>query len=105
MMDWIVTRHYATAKYIEKKAKLKTFTRVDRVSKGVLEDIKRGDRVYGILPIYLAQKIIEKGAEYYAIILPKVNPDKWNKELTQAELIDSGIEIHKIKNLQMVRVQ
>ena len=104
-MDWIVTRHYSTAEYIKEKMGLSTFIRVDRLSENVLKEIRPGDRVYGILPLYLINMIIEKGAEYYAVVLPKVNPSKWNKELTKSELIESGIEIHKIRNLDMVRVQ
>lgn len=102
-MDWVITRHHNTAQYVVKKMKLQEYTRVDRLSDGVLSEIKPGDNVYGILPLYLIYRILMKGARYYTIVLPHVHPDKWTKELTEDELVEAGIEIHEVRSLQLQR--
>ena len=42
------------------------------------DHIKRigpGDRVYGVLPLHLIHRVLRRGAEYYAVVLPRVPGD------------------------------
>ncbi len=80
-MNYIfVSRHKGAREWAAKHVQ-----NVHIVSHLSLDDIHKGDKVYGILPIDLVEKICTKGARYFALVIDRKKSDR-GKELTARQL-------------------
>jgi len=95
---YIVTRHDATIQWIQsiidEDAKVVPHLKDEDIKK-----MKEGDKVYGILPLHLIIRLLQKGVEYYGIVLPNVPPEKRGQELSLSQIREYGGKILNIKSI------
>lgn len=81
MTNWLVTRHSGAHEWF-----LQQNIHIDNyVAHLETSEIKSGDRVYGILPIHLAEIICKRGGRYIHISL-NVSPELRGKELNVKDM-------------------
>jgi len=105
-MIWIVTRHEDTVRWVLSFQELSQ-ERVKVVPHLTDEHIKMmgpGDRVYGVLPLHLIHRVLRRGAEYYAVVLPRVPEDRRGAELSIEEIRRYGGRIWKVEDLKVEEV-
>jgi len=99
----IVSRHKGAIKWLESKG-IKGWI-VEHIDNNIIEAIKEGYKVYGILPVPIIKQIMDKGAEVYLINLPAVALGQRGKELTVEEMDQAGAKIIKIDKLELQEVK
>lgn len=105
-MIWIVTRHKDTVRWVIALQQLpeEKVNVIPHLTDEHLEMIQRGDEVYGVLPLHLIQRVLMKGAEYYAVILPQIPEERRGKELSVEEIREYGGSLWEVETLQMREV-
>jgi len=99
----IVSRHKGAIKWLESKG-IKGWI-VEHIDNNIIEAIKEGYKVYGILPIPIIKQIMDKGAEAYLLALPNIAFSSRGKELTMEEMDKAGAKILKVSKLELKEVK
>jgi CRISPR-associated protein Csx16 len=90
MTIWIVSRHQGAVRWLQRRG-----VTADCVVPHLLTElVKKGDTVYGVLPLHAIADIVEKGAVFYALDF-SVSADKRGRELTDEELDAMDCRIQK----------
>lgn len=100
MVNYIITRHPATIEWLKTVIEGETVI-VPHLHEDMIPKLTGEDRVYGILPVHLIYRILRRGAEYYAIILPRVPRERRGQELTVRELKEYGAYIARVSGLEL----
>ncbi len=107
-MIYIVTRHQSTVNWIKAKLNGKGLDRdvfvAGHLSDQMILQMKKGDAVYGILPIHLIKRLLRKGVDYYHMVLPDVPEEFRGKELSLEQVKAFGGQIWKIRDIDCVEV-
>lgn len=92
MTNWLVSRHLGAVEWIQQQG-IKIDQQVEHLD---ISQIKAGDLIIGTLPIQLAAKISELGADYWhlCIDMPK---ELRGKELDSTLLNQLGAELKAFK--------
>jgi len=104
-MKWIVTRHHDTVRWIQTATNDNSYKQIEHLNQKIVNLMRPGDRVYGVLPIHLIRELLDRGIKYYQIVLPNIPPEKRGKELNLSELREAGIRIYHVKGLEMEEVR
>lgn len=108
MMNYIITRHQGTVDWVRAKLNGKGLDRdvfvAGHLSNEMIMRMKKGDAVYGILPIHLIKRLLRKGVEYYHVVLPRVPREFRGRELSLEQVREFGGEIWKIEDIDCVKV-
>jgi len=94
-MEWIVTRHEGTISLLKKH-----FTGAEVMPHLDINKIKRGDSVYGVLPIHLIHEVMSRGATFYIVSLD-IPPELRGKELSEEEVLSLNLRLMRVKNLEL----
>jgi len=94
-----VTRHEGAIKYLENRG-----ITGEVIPHLEAENIKKGDQLYGVLPIPFILKAIERGAEVYILVIPWILFTERGKELSPGEMEEAGAKILKIENLNVKEI-
>lgn len=107
-MNYIITRHQGTVDWVRAKLNGKGLDRdvfvAGHLSNEMIMRMKKGDAVYGILPIHLIKRLLRKGVEYYHMVLPDVPEEFRGKELSLEQVKAFGGQIWKIRDIDCVEV-
>lgn len=100
MTNYIITRHPATIEWLQSIVQGETII-IPHLHEDMIPKLTREDKVYGILPIHLINRILRRGAEYYAVILPRVPRSRRGQELTISELKEYGAYVARVSSLTL----
>lgn len=106
-MNYIITRHQGTVDWVRAKLNGKGVRDVfvaGHLSDQMILQMKKGDAVYGILPIHLIRRLLRKGVDYYHMVLPDVPEEFRGKELSLEQVKAFGGQIWKIRDIDCVEV-
>jgi len=95
----IVTRHAGAVKWLKSKG-----IKGINVYNLQEEDVEKGDKIYGVLPLTLVAKAIEKGAEVTLLMLPSIAYEDRGKELTPEEMDEAGAYMVRVVYLELERM-
>ncbi|GAB4380803.1 CRISPR-associated protein Csx16 [Methanothermobacter thermautotrophicus] len=105
---YIITRHQSTVHWILAKLNGKGLDRdvfvTGHLSNEMMLRMRKGDTVYGILPIHLIRRLLRKGVEYFHVVLPHVPYELRGKELTLKQVKEFGGQIWKIDDIKCFKV-
>lgn len=105
---YVITRHQSTVDWIMAKLNGRGVGRDVFVTGDLSEEMilrmRKGDVVYGILPIHLIKRLLRKGVEYYHVVLPRVPREFRGRELSLEQVREFGGEIWKIEDIDCVKV-
>ena len=76
----------------------------DREGGATAARVMPGDQVYGVLPVHLIEAVLRAGAEYYALVLPNLPPEKRGQELSASEMEALGARIFRVWAIDMEEV-
>jgi len=105
---YVITRHQSTVDWIMAKLNGRGVGRDVFVTGDLSEEMilrmRKGDVVYGILPIHLIKRLLRKGVEYYHVVLPNVPYELRGKELTLKQVKEFGGQIWKIEDIKSFKL-
>lgn len=102
-----MTRHKDTARWILSLPGVKgePVSVIPHLQEDHIRGLKPGDRVYGILPLHLIHRLLQRGVEYYAVVLPRVPDELRGKELDIHEIKQYGGRIWKVEALEVAEAK
>lgn len=108
MVVCIVTRHSGTVDWVLAKLKGRGVGEdvrvVGHLSEKMILRMRKGDVVYGILPIHLIKRLLRKGVEYYHVVLPHVPRELRGTELSLDQVKEFGGQIWKIEDIKSFKL-
>ena len=98
---WFISRHLGAWEWFLKYGNQGRWKRVEHVLHIDVDKIKSGDTVIGILPIHLAAKVCDNGAQYWHLSI-SVPEDIRGKELTcnDMALLSARLEQYEVRRIR-----
>ena len=93
----IVSRHPGAIRWLKSK-----FGNAEVIKHLDVADVTSADTVIGVLPLPMIKAILDKGAHFILLSLPKVAFSDRGSELTPGEMDDAGAKLSRVGSLQLV---
>ena len=92
----IVTRHEAAVEWLRKsypEGAAGEVTRIGHMDWRVIERLRPGDKVIGVLPIHLVAELTRRGVTYFGISIPNLPKGMRGTELSADEMEQFGAHL------------
>ncbi len=101
-MNVIVTRHPGAVEWLRAKGIAGRI--VEHLTPDDIGELRRGDAVYGVLPLPLISLLLSRGVSFYLLALPEVPADLRGVELSPADMDRMGARMFMVRGLDLVPV-